>query len=143
MCLLSRRNFDIDINDKKIEEFKSKLNEYNIKYDNLLCCLREQHVVGYTRNGENFIFFGSEIGVKYPDLSFELIENKESFVNDFIEYKNKLKKIIEYKNSDEFKKKIMCKLCNFNVKDDMIEFKRHLESPEHQYRLKELRKEFA
>ena len=132
-----------DINDKKIEEFKSKLNEYNIKYDNLLCCLREQHVVGYTRNGENFIFFGSEIGVKYPDLSFELIENKESFVNDFIEYKNKLKKIIEYKNSDEFKKKIMCKLCNFNVKDDMIEFKRHLESPEHQYRLKELRKEFA
>ena len=41
------------------------------------------------------------------------------------------------------KKKIMCKLCNFNVKDDIIEFKRHLESPEHQYRLKELRKEFA
>ena len=132
-----------DIEEKKIEEFKSKLNEYNIKYDNLLCCMKEQHVVGYTRNKENFIFFGSDLGVKYPDLSFELIENKESFVNDFIEYKTKLKKVIEYKNSDEFKNKIICKLCNFRVKGEMIEFNRHLESAEHQYRLKELRKEFA
>jgi len=136
-----KKKYDID--EKKIDEFKAKLKEYNIKYDNLLCCIKEQHVVGYTRNKENFIFFGSELGVKYPDLSFELIENKESFVNDFIEYKTKLKKIIEYKNSDEFKKKIMCKLCNFRVKGEMIEFKKHLESLEHQCRLKELRKEFA
>ena len=136
-----KKRYDID--ERKIEEFRAKLNEYKIKYDNLLCCMREQHVVGYTRNKENFIFFESELGVKYPDLTFELIENKESFVYDFIEYKNKLKKIIEYKNSDEFKKKIMCKLCDFTVKGEMIEFNRHLESPEHQYRLKELRKEFA
>ena len=139
----SKKKKKYDIDDKKIEEFKAKLNEYNIKYDNLLCCLKEKHVVGYTRKGENYIFFGSEIGVKYPDLSFELIENKESFVNDFIEYKKKLEKINRYKNSDEFKEKIVCKLCNFNVKDDLIEFCRHLDSAEHKYRLKELRKEFA
>ena len=83
------------------------------------------------------------MGVKYPDLSFELVDKKESFVNDFVEYKMKLEKILAYRNTDEFKSKIICKLCNFCVKEDMMEFNRHLESAEHKYRLKELRKEFA
>ena len=136
-----KKKFDID--DKQIEEFKSKLDANNIKYDNICCCLNEKHVIGYSRNGENFIYYGTELGVKYPDLSFELVDKKESFVNDFVEYKMKLEKILAYRNTDEFKSKIICKLCNFCVKEDMMEFNRHLESAEHKYRLKELRKEFA
>ena len=41
---------------KKIDEFNTKLSEYNIKYDNLLFCMKEQKVVGYTLNKVNFIF---------------------------------------------------------------------------------------
>ena len=130
-----------DIEDTKIEEFKYKLNEYKIEYDNLLCCISKQHIIGYTRKNENFIFFGCDIGIKYPDLSFELINNKENFMNSFIEYKEKSKRIIEYKNSDEFKESIICKLCNFKVKKDLIEFSRHIKSNEHKNKLNELRKD--
>ena len=133
----------IDIDDKDIEKFVGKLNENKIKYDNVLCCMNQKHVVGYSFNGENFIFYGSEIGVRYPDLSFELIKEKESFVNDFLEYKRKLRTIIEYKNSDEFKSKIVCKLCHFKVKEELSEFYRHIKSDEHEKKLSEFRKEFA
>jgi hypothetical protein len=46
------------------------------------------------------------------------------------------------KESDDFKKKIFCKLCEFNVKKDLKEFKEHLEDPTHIDKMKELRKEF-
>ena len=57
--------------------------------------------------------------------------------------KKKSEEIIEYKNTQEFKSKIVCKLCNFSVKEDLLEFDRHLKSNEHKIKLGELRKEFA
>ena len=132
----------INIDDKEINKFVSKLEENKIEYDNILCCMNMKHVVGYALNKENFIFYGSELGVRYPDLTFEPIEKKESFMNDFLDYKIKLAKIIEYKNTDEFKSKIVCKLCQFHIKEDLAEFYLHLNSTEHKYKLAELRKEF-
>ena len=136
-----KKRYDIDDND--IELFIKKLKENNIKYDNICCCTNKRHVIGYTVNGEKYIFFGSELGVKYADLTYEKIETKESFVNDFEEFKKKSEEIIEYKNTQEFKSKIVCKLCNFSVKEDLLEFDRHLKSNEHKIKLGELRKEFA
>ena len=108
-----KKRYEIDEED--INKFVKKLKENNIEYDNLCCCLNKKHVIGYSLNGENFIYFGSELGVKYADLTYEKIEKKESFLNDFDEFKKKSEKIIEYKNTNEFKKKIVCKLCNFSV----------------------------
>ena len=71
------------------------------------------------------------------------IDKKESFLNDFDEFKKKSEKIIQYKNTEEFKRKIICKLCNFSIKDDLLEFSKHLKSNEHKIKLGELRKEFA
>ena len=136
-----KKRYDIDDND--IELFIKKLKENNIMYDNICCCTNKRHVIGYAANGEKYIFFGSELGVKYADLTYEKIETKESFVNDFEEYKKKSEEIIEYKNTQEFKSKIVCKLCNFSVKEDLLEFDRHLKSNEHKIKLGELRKEFA
>ena len=136
-----KKKYDID--DKDIQLFIKKLEENNIKYDNICCCVNKKHVIGYALNGEKYIFFGSELGVKYADLTYEKIITKESFINDFTEFKEKSEKIIEYKNTDEFKSKIVCKLCNFSVKEDLLEFDRHLKSNEHKIKLGELRKEFA
>ena len=136
-----KKRYEIDEED--INKFVKKLKENNIEYDNLCCCLNKKHVIGYSLNGENFIYFGSELGVKYADLTYEKIEKKESFLNDFDEFKKKSEKIIEYKNTNEFKKKIVCKLCNFSVQADLLEFSKHLKSNEHKILLGKLRKEFA
>ena len=136
-----KKKYEID--DEDIKKFEKKLKENNIKYDNICCCLNKKHVIGYSLNGEQFIYFGSELGVKYADLTYEKIDKKESFLNDFDEFKKKSEKIIQYKNTEEFKRKIICKLCNFSIKDDLLEFSKHLKSNEHKIKLGELRKEFA
>ena len=46
------------------------------------------------------------------------------------------------KETDDFKKKIFCKLCGFEVKGELDEFKEHLDSDIHKDKMKELRKEF-
>ena len=136
-----KKKYEID--DEDIKKFEKKLKENNIKYDNICCCLNKKHIIGYSLNGEQFIYFGSELGVKYADLTYEKIDKKESFLNDFDEFKKKSEKIIQYKNTEEFKRKIICKLCNFSIKDDLLEFSKHLKSNEHKIKLGELRKEFA
>ena len=129
------------ISDEKINRFVDILNENKIEYDNILCCSNKRHPIGYKKNGDNFIFHGSQLSVKYPDLTFDVIESKD-FKNDFEEIKNKLVYIMKYKTTDEFKSKIFCKLCDFTVKEDLFEFTQHIKSPEHENRLMELRKEF-
>ena len=66
----------------------------------------------------------------------------DTFLNKFKDVFEKVQKIQKMKESDDFKKKIFCKLCEFNVKKDLKEFKEHLEDPTHIDKMKELRKEF-
>ena len=129
-----------DENEKN--QFIKNLNQLNIIYDNLFTCPSGKHILGYARNGERFIYYGSDLTVKYPDLTYEKITDRNVFINDFESIHQKTEIILQEKNSEDFKKKIFCKLCNFNVVNDLKEFKDHLNDKLHLERLKELRKEF-
>ena len=123
-------------------KFIQNLNDLNIEYDNLFTCPSSKHIIGYVRKNERFIYFGSELAVKYPDLTYEKISDKNVYLNDFNAIHQKVERILEEKKSEEFKKKIFCKLCHFNVRDNINEFREHLKDKSHEERLKELRKEF-
>ena len=138
----NQKEKNINYNEKEKDKFVKNLNNLNIKYENLLACNSGNHIVGYVIKGEKYIYFGSKLAVKYPDLTFEIINDKECFLNDFKDIKQKVERIMEFKRKDEFKKQIFCKLCNFHIKNDMSEFKTHIISKDHQEKLKELRREF-
>ena len=123
-------------------KFIQNLNDLNIEYDNLFTCPSSKHIIGYVRKNERFIYYGSELAVKYPDLTYEKISDKNIYLNDFKSIHQKVEIILEEKKTEEFKKKIFCKLCHFNVKDNLNEFREHLKDKSHEERLKELRKEF-
>ena len=108
----------------------------------MFTCPSSKHIIGYVRKNERFIYFGSELAVKYPDLTYEKISDKNVYLNDFNAIHQKVERILEEKKSEEFKKKIFCKLCHFNVRDNINEFREHLKDKSHEERLKELRKEF-
>ena len=130
-----------DPNEKKI--FEENLKEENIEFDDLFTCPSGKHIIGYMRENERYIYYGSDITIKYPDLSYEIIDDKNHLLNEFIYVHEKVKKIQEMKKTDEFKNEIFCKLCEFYVKDDLKEFKEHLEDEDHKKKMKELRNEFA
>ena len=122
--------------------FLENLKNLNIKFDNLFTCPSGKHIIGYSRNGERFIYYGSDLTVKYPDLTYEKIIDKNIYITDFQSIHERVAKIMEDKDSDDFKKKIFCKLCHFTVRNNLREFKDHLRDKIHEERLKELRKEF-
>ena len=123
-------------------KFIENLKNLNITFDNLFTCPSGKHIIGYTRNGERYIYYGSDLTVKYPDLTYDKISDKNVYINNFENIHERVTKIMEEKNTDDFKKKIFCKLCHFNVKNNLREFKDHLRDKIHEERLKELRKEF-
>lgn len=124
------------------ENFEKKLREENIVFNDLFTCPSHKHIIGYIRNNERYIYYGSNLTIKYPDLTYEKIIGHDIFLNKFDDVHKKVEKIQEIKKSNEFKKKIFCKLCEFNVKENLEEFKEHLEDPTHIDKMKELRKEF-
>ena len=128
--------------EKEKKQFTDNLESKGISYDNLFTCPSGKHIIGYVRKGERFIYYGSDLTVKYPDLTYEKITDKNIYINDFENIHQRTEAILQEKNSDDFKKKIFCKLCNFNIKDDLKEFKEHLTDKLHLERLKDLRKEF-
>ena len=137
-----KKNEKLYLDENEIYKFVEKLKKSNIKYENLLSCGTGKHIVGYVRDNEKYIFYGSELIVKYPDLTYEKNIDKDSFSNDFFYIRNKIDEILLEKNEPEFRSKIFCKLCNFYVKKDIEEFKSHLKDKEHEEKMKELRREF-
>ena len=129
-----------DENEKN--DFEKKLKDEKIQFNDLFTCPSQKHIIGYIRNGERFIYYDSNLAIKYPDLTYEKIIGHDTFLNKFKDVFEKVQKIQKMKESDDFKKKIFCKLCEFNVKKDLKEFKEHLEDPTHIDKMKELRKEF-
>ena len=123
-------------------QFIEKLNILNISFDNLLACPSYRHIIGYARNGEKFIYYGSDLTVKYPDQTFDKLSDKNIFINDFESIYQKVKIILEEKDTEDFKKKIFCKLCNFYVNKNLKEFDSHLKDCLHLEKLKELQREF-
>ena len=132
----------LDLDEKELRKFIEDLKESEVKYDNLLSCNSGKHVIGYMRDNNKFIYYGSNIIVKYPDLSYENIKDKDSFINDFKEERKKIFEIMEEKCKPEFKNEIFCKLCEFHIENDLSEFKCHLKTKEHEEKMKELRREF-
>ena len=126
----------------EINNFSEKLKKLDIKFENLLSCKSGKHIVGYIRDNEKYIYFGSELSVKYPDLTYEQNIKQEYFLNDFEDIREKIDNIMYGKTKPEFLKKIFCKLCDFYVKNDVSEFRNHLKDKEHEHKLQELRKEF-
>ena len=120
-----------NIDDNLINDFIAKLKNYNIEFDNICCCKSKEHVIGYKRNGSYFIFPESELGVIYPDSTFEIISDKDSFHDNFNDYKMKINKFIEYRKSDEFIKELECKLCDIKNITNINEFSKHIKSEAH------------
>ena len=130
--------YDEDEKNKFIEELKKE----NIEFDNLFTCPSHKHIIGYVRNDERFFYYDSNLTIKYPDLTYEKIIGHEYFLNNFKDVHKKVEDIMNEKKTDDFKKKIFCKLCGFEVKEELDEFKDHLNSDIHKDKMKELRKEF-
>ena len=137
-----KKNEKLNLDENEINKFVEKLKNSKIKYEDLLSCGTGKHIVGYVRDNEKYIFNGSELTVKYPDLTYQKNIDKESFSNDFFYIRNRIDEILMEKNEPEFKNKIFCKLCNFYVKKDIQEFRNHLKEKEHEEQMKELRREF-
>ena len=131
-----------NINNEQIEKFKEKLNKYSIKYDDLFCCPSGETVIGYMIKDERFIYFGSNLFVKYPDLSVDKIYD-DDYKNDFQKIHQKLKGILLEKENKEFKNLICCKLCGFTIKKNIREFKDHLNKKSHKEKMEELKMEFS
>ena len=127
------------------ENLEKKLNELGFKkgthYDNLFCCAKEETVIGYVHKEEKYIFSGSNLCVRYPNLTVERV-NENEFMSNFENIKKKVEDIIKYKETDEFKHSIKCKLCDFTVEKKLGEFKRHLHEKFHKENMEELKKEF-
>ena len=71
----NQKEKNINYLESEKDKFVKNLNDFNIKYENLLTCNSGNHIVGYVRKGENYIYFGSKLSVEYPDLTFEIIKN--------------------------------------------------------------------
>ena len=132
-------------NYKNKETFEKKLEEINFKkgknYDNLFCCPKEETVIGYVHKDERFIFSKCELCVRYPNLKVEKVEERD-FMNNFENIKKKVEEIIKWKESDDFKKSLQCKLCDFTVDKKISEFKKHLHDKFHKKNMEDLKKEF-
>ena len=131
-----------NINDDEINIFERALSWNRIKYDNLLCCGSGKHLIGYTRNGDNFINYLSKLSILYPDKTIEEINNHDAYFNNFASSKKILCKILKNKNSEIFKSKLYCKLCNFRVTENINEFISHINSDSHKISLSDLKNEF-
>ena len=130
--------YDEDEKNKFIEKLKKE----NIEFDNLYTCPSHKHIIGYVRKDERFIYYDSNLTIKYPDLTYEKIIGHEYFLNNFKDVHKKVEEIMDMKKTDDFKRKIFCKLCGFEIKEELDEFKEHLNSDIHKDKMKELRKEF-
>ena len=122
--------------------FVENLNDLNINFNNLFTCPSAKHIIGYVRNGERYIYYGSDLTIKYPDLTYDKISDINIYINDFENVHQRVEMIMQEKKSEDFKKKIFCKLCNFHIKNELREFKEHIKDKIHLERLKELRKEY-
>ena len=124
--------------EKNLEEMGIKKGNY---YQNLFCCAREETIIGYVHNDERFIFCKSGLCVRYPDLKIEKVEEND-YLNNFENIKKKVEEIIKWKETDDFRKKLECKLCDFTVEKKVGEFKKHLNEKFHKENMEELKKEF-
>ena len=129
------------IKEDQIAKFKEKLNKNNIKYNDLFCCPKGETVIGYINKDERFIYYGSKLFVKYPDLNIECVF-EEDYRNDFIQIHQKVEKILMEKEKKDFKKMICCKLCDFTVERNIRQFNQHILKKCHRERMEELKKEF-
>ena len=145
------------INKEDIENFQKNLKENHIKYEDLFCCPSGDNIIGYfkktynknnnnyNRNNEikyeRYIYYKSNLYVKYPDLNIDKVD-KEEYKDGFRKINQKVKQIMIYKESEEFKRQICCKLCGFMVEKKTTEFKNHLNSKMHREKMEELKKEF-
>ena len=107
------------IQKEQIEEFKESLKNNNIKYDDLLCCSSGESIIGYIYKGIRYISCFSKLCVRYPDLNIDDMK-AEDYKNDFKDIHEKVKKILEEKETDKFKKNICCKLCDFKVEKNLF-----------------------
>ena len=129
------------IKGEQIEKFKEKLNQNNINYSDLFCCPKGETVIGYITKDERYIYYGSKLFVKYPDLNVECVF-EEDYKNDFIQIHKKVEKILIEKEKKDFKKMICCKLCDFTVERNIRQFNQHILKKCHRERMEELKKEF-
>ena len=112
-----------------------------VQYDNLFSCPGGETILGYVLKGERYIYYKSELCVRYPNLKVERV-NETDFMNKFQNINNKVKDIMKWKESDEFKKNLGCKLCEFTVEKKVNEFKKHLNDKFHKQFMEELKEEF-
>ena len=130
---------------KNKEQFEKILEEMNFvkgkHYQDLFCCPNGETIIGYVRNKEKYIFKKSNLCVRYPDLKVEKVKESE-YVNCFENILKKVEEIIKFKETDEFRKSLECKLCDFTVEKKVGEFKRHLSIKFHNENMEELKKEF-
>ena len=136
------RKIKILFDEDEKNQFEEKLKQENIKFDDLFTCPSHKHIIGYMRKDERFIYYESNLTIKYPDLTYEKIIGHDTFLNNFKSVHEKVEEIMKMKETEDFKNKIFCKLCGFNIKEDLNEFKDHLDSDIHKDKMKELRKEF-
>ena len=126
-------------------QFEKKLEEVGLKngknYENLFSCPNGETIIGYIHKNERYIYMKSDLCVRYPDLNVEKVEETE-YLHKFENILKKVEQIIKYKDTDEFKRSIECKLCDFNVKAKLGEFKKHLNDKFHKQNMEELNKEF-
>ena len=127
-----------ELMEKNLEEIGFKKGK---NYENLFCCPKEETVIGYVHKNERFIFSKSKLCVRYPNLKMKKVE-EEDFMNNFEDIKKKVEEIIKWKESDEFKKSLECRLCDFTVDKKIGEFKKHLHEKFHKKNMEELKKEF-
>ena len=130
----------VNENDKK--KFEEQLNKDFIKFDDLFCCTTGETIIGYIRNKNRYIYYKSNLYVKYPNLSNESV-SEEEYKDDFKEINQKTKKIVAQKDTPEFKEQICCKLCDFTIQEYITEFKDHLKTECHKEKMEELKKEFS
>ena len=130
---------------KNKEKFLKNLENIGFKkgenYQDLFCCAKEETIIGYVNKEERFIFGKSGLCVRYPNLTIDKVDEKE-FENGFENVLKKVEEIIKYKETDEFKKSLECKLCDFVVEKKVGEFKKHLHDKFHKGNMEELKKEF-
>ena len=129
------------IKEEQIKKFKEELNKNNIKYNDLFCCPNGETIVGYINKDERYIYYGSRLFVKYPDLNIECVF-EEDYKNDFVQIHQKVEKILMEKDKKDFKKMICCKLCDFTVEKNIRQFNQHFLKKSHRERMEELKKEF-
>ena len=126
-------------------QFEKNMEQVGLKkgknYDNLFCCANGETIIGYIYNKERYINMKCGLCVRYPDLKVENIDEKE-YLNNFENVLKKVEEIKKWKESDDFKKTIECKLCDFTVDKKLSEFKSHLNNKFHKSNMEELKKEF-